>query len=132
MDFPVISAPGYNALAHSDAVLAVSGTINLESCILGVPNLMFYRLSPLTYFIGKHILKIDKKMKYFSMPNILADELIVPEIIQDALTPEILCEKALYLLENKARLRGSFKKVVSRLGPSGSIHKSAQAVLSFL
>lgn len=122
----------YNALAHSDIVLAASGTINLEACILGIPNLMFYKLSPLSYWIGKNILKIGKKMHFFSMPNLLADEMIVPEIIQNDLTPANLYNKARYLLDNKEKIKASFNKVISKLGPSGAIHKSAQAILSFL
>ena len=129
---PIIQDDTYNSLMHSDAVLAASGTINLEACILGAPNLMFYKLSPLTYWIGKNLLKIGKKMRFFSMPNIIADEKIIPEIIQKDVSPKNLFKHTLSLLENKNKIRSSFGKVLSRLGPSGAIRNSAQAILSFL
>ncbi len=60
----------YDILAAADLAICASGTINLEASILGIPNIMVYKLNPLTYFIGKHFLKIGDKLPFFSMTNL--------------------------------------------------------------
>ncbi len=74
----IIREDGYEALAYSDIALCACGTANLEAALLGTPLIAFYRLSPLTYYSGRKLMKI----KNFSIVNILAGQKIIPELIQ--------------------------------------------------
>ncbi|MBI5701499.1 lipid-A-disaccharide synthase [Candidatus Saganbacteria bacterium] len=119
----------YDVLNISDLALAASGTINLEASILGTQNIMIYKLNPLTYWIGKNILKIDKKMKYFSMPNILLDEKFIEEFVQDKAKPEAIAAASLNILKKKSKLYNN--KLLRLLGQRPVISKAAQAILNF-
>ena len=80
----VLAEDHYEAIATSDLVLSACGTANLEAALLETPLLAFYRISPLTYFFGRRLAKIDN----FSIVNILAGKRIIPELIQRDFTPE--------------------------------------------
>jgi lipid-A-disaccharide synthase len=69
----------YDLLVASDLAICASGTINLEAAILNVPNIMVYKLTFLSYLIGRYIFKIQDKLPYFSMPNYLLNENAIPE-----------------------------------------------------
>lgn len=129
-------SPGstYDALASSDLAICTSGTINLEASILDVPNIMVYKLSLLTYLIGKYLLKIDKKIKYFSMPNILLDEKIIPEFIMSDAEPKTIAAAAVGILNDRdkqAQMKSAFTRLRHVLGAPGAIHRAAQAILDF-
>lgn len=124
-----------DVLATSDLAICASGTINLEASLLGVPNIMVYKLAPLTYFIGKYILKIGEKLKYFSMPNMLLDEKVVPELVMKDANPETVALEALSILSNDSRrekMKASFDKLRIQLGSPGVIAQSAKAVAELL
>ncbi|OGB88983.1 lipid-A-disaccharide synthase [candidate division WOR-1 bacterium RIFCSPHIGHO2_01_FULL_53_15] len=118
----------YDALNASNLAICASGTINFEASILGIPNIMVYKLSPLTYFIGKYFLKIDKKIKFFSMPNILLDEAVIPELVMGDATPENILASARRLL-NSPHNDAEFTRLLSRLGAAGAIEKVARNLL---
>lgn len=124
----------YDLLAQSDLAICTSGTINLEASILGIPNIMVYKLSPLTYFLGKHILKIGEKLPYFSMPNLLLEEKVIPELVMKDAKPEKIAEEALAILKDTSRqqkMKKSFEKLKSNLGTPGVISRCAKAILNF-
>jgi len=124
-----------DALAYCDVNIAASGTIVLESAVVGAPVVMTYKLSPLTYFIGKYILKVTEKLPYYSMPNLLANERIVPELILKDATPNKVAKEALNLLQNKDardKMQKGFEKVRFLLGKPGAVNKVAKDVLSFV
>ncbi|KPJ69698.1 hypothetical protein AMJ44_02815 [candidate division WOR-1 bacterium DG_54_3] len=123
----------YEILSVSDLALCTSGTINLEASILGTPNIMVYKLSPLTYLVGKYILKIGEKLPFFSMPNLLLEEKVVPELVMDQANPEKIAAEAISILKSPARrekMKASFVKLKNKLGSPGVISKCAQAILS--
>lgn len=126
----IVEGLKYDLLSVSDLAIAASGTINLEASILGTPNIMVYTLNPLTCFIGKVFLKIDKKMKYFSMPNILLNDEIVPEFVQGRAKPEIIAKKSIEILKNKKPLEN--EKLLKALGISPVISNIAQTILNFI
>jgi len=129
----VVEDQTYDALFASDLALCASGTINLEASLLGVPNIMVYKLSPFTFFIGKHLLKIDQKLKYFSMPNLLLDSPVIPELVMSRANPSILAHEAVSLLSDTSRLskmKSSFSLLRSLLGQPGVVEKIAKAILS--
>jgi lipid-A-disaccharide synthase len=125
----------YDAINASNLAICTSGTINLEASILGVPNIMVYKLSPLTYFIGKHILHIDEKIKYFSMPNILLNKRVVPEFIMREATPERIARSAIAILEDRAKIlpmKAGFQELKAKLGGPGVVQRAAGTVLNFI
>ena len=75
-----------DVMSIADAILIASGTATLEATILQKPMVVAYKMASLTYAIYSRMLKA----KYISLPNLLADEQLVPEILQDDVQPEIL------------------------------------------
>lgn len=123
----------YDLLSASDLAICASGTINLEASILGTPNVMVYKLSPLTYFLGKYILKIGEKLTFFSMPNLLLEEKIIPELVMKEANPEKIAEESLSILKDNSRqekMRTSFVKLRSKLGEPGVISRCAKAIVT--
>ncbi|MFC1637700.1 lipid-A-disaccharide synthase [Candidatus Margulisiibacteriota bacterium] len=122
----------YDILGAADLAICTSGTINLEASILGTPNIMVYKLNPLTYFLGKYILKIGEKLPYFSMPNLLLEEKAIPELVMAEANPQRIAQEAIAILQNHARqekMRASFARLKTQLGSAGVISRCARAVL---
>lgn len=96
-DLPLSLLDGrsHEALAACDAVLIASGTATLEALLYKRPMVVAYRVAPLTYRILKRLVKSP----YISLPNLLAERLLVPELIQEAATPEALAQLLAPLLE---------------------------------
>lgn len=125
----------YEILSASDLAICTSGTINLEASILGIPNIMVYKLSFLTYWLGKYILKIGERLPYYSMPNLLLEEKVVPELVMEEANPERIAGEALSILKDKSRqekMKGSFEKLRTKLGSPGVIQRCARAILEFM
>lgn len=128
----IVEDHNYDVLNCSDLVIAASGTINLESSILGIPNIMVYKLSLLSYLIGKYILKIDKKISFFSMPNILLNEKVIPELIMSSSSPENIAAVALpFLTDPSVRKKtvDGLSRVKARLGSTGAISRCAATIV---
>ena len=70
------------ALYHARASIVASGTATVEAALLGNPFVVVYRVSPLTYEIARHVVKVP----YVAMPNLIAGKMVVPELIQNAFT----------------------------------------------
>lgn len=115
------------ALRIADLAISKTGTVLMECALFDVPAVAFYKTSWPTYFIGKQVVKV----KWLSMPNILADEELFPEFVQDAATPENLSVAALELLNNSARretVRKRLREIVASLGEPGAAQKAARFV----
>ena len=91
----LLDGQSHQALAACDAVLIASGTATLEALLYKRPMVVAYRLAPLTYWILKRLVKSP----YISLPNLLAERLLVPELIQDAATPDALAQTLAPLLD---------------------------------
>jgi lipid-A-disaccharide synthase len=123
----------YTVLAAADLVLAKSGTVNLETALLGIPQVVIYRVSPLTYWIGKHLLRFS--IPFMSAPNLVQMRQIVPELLQDQAQPQTIVKEALDLLTNpqrQARLQQDYQQMRLALGEPGVLHRAASAILSIL
>ncbi|NQU18511.1 MAG: lipid-A-disaccharide synthase [Candidatus Saganbacteria bacterium] len=124
----IIEDSSYNILNTSDLLITKSGTINIEACVLNVPNIMMYEVSPLTYFIAEKILKI-KVPPFFSLPNLIAKENIIPEFVQKNVVPKKMAEECIKILKNPQDLKIRMQKVTAALGSPGATKKIAQAIL---
>ena len=98
------SRDNYSAIKAADLVIAKSGTVNLETALMGVPQIVFYRLNSFSSFVVKHLLKVNLP-KFISPVNLMLRRKVVPEYIQDEANAENLSKKALeILLETKKDL----------------------------
>ena len=128
-DLPVTLLDGrsHQALAACDAVLIASGTATLEALLYKRPMVVAYRLAPLTYWILKRMVKSP----YVSLPNLLAQRLLVPELLQDAATSEALAQTVAPLISNGAQQTESFDQIHRTLRRDAS-NQAAEAVLALL
>ncbi|MDF1535054.1 MAG: lipid-A-disaccharide synthase [bacterium] len=97
----IIDGRSREALVLSDLALVASGTATLEAFLLGVPQVVAYRMARLTYHIAKRLFKLPR----FSLPNIVAGREVVTELLQDEVTPERLAATALNLIGNEEARR---------------------------
>lgn len=79
-----VNRDAYGSLHHSRAGIVASGTATVEAAMIGTPFVMVYRVTPLTYLLGKHTVKVP----YFAMVNLIVGEGIVPELVQNNYTAE--------------------------------------------
>ncbi len=119
------------ALAQADVAIASTGTVTMECAFFGVPTVTLYKTSWSTYQIARRIVKV----KWLTMPNILADEEIYPEFVQGAATPDHIAGAALELLQNEPRriqIKKRLAEVVSSLGGPGATTRAATAIIRLL
>ena len=115
-------------LSAADVALTASGTATVQAALHDTPMVIVYRLSPLTYRIGRRLVKLDS----VGMVNLIAEDKIVPELIQDAFTPEAVAREAVSMLTDSARavrIREGLARVRQRLGGSGASRRAARAIL---
>ena len=89
LDMHLIEGNARQAMIAADATLLASGTAALEAMLCKSPMVVGYKMKPLTYCLAKRLVKT----KYISLPNLLADEMLVPEMIQEECNPTALAEK---------------------------------------
>ena len=132
LDIRVISEDRYAMMAACDAAVAASGTVLLELAILDVPTVATYRLSPMTYRLGRLLIR---GLKYFSLVNLIGDRVIIPELLQDAVTPERIANELKPLITDSAAreaMLAGFKEVRERLGGPGASKRAAGVALNLL
>lgn len=97
----VVETDGTNARAASDFAWVASGTATLETALLGVPMLILYKTSWVTYQIGRRLVNLPN----IGLPNIVAGRKIVPELLQDGATPESILHETLLHMRDEAVLQ---------------------------
>lgn len=120
-DLRILDGNAHAAMIASDAVLLASGTAALEAMLAKRPMAVAYRIAPLTHFIVKTLGMLRTDL--YSLPNILAGHLIVPELMQDACKPEALATALLPFLRARAappELLGEFHRLHESLHGGGS------------
>lgn len=117
-----------DVLAASDVVVTASGTATVQAALHGRPMVIVYRLSPMTYRMGRAFVKVGT----YGMVNLIAGRPVVPELIQDAFTAPAVAREAVSLLTDTARadaMRRDLADVRARLGGPGGSRRAAEAVL---
>jgi lipid-A-disaccharide synthase len=124
-----------SSLLHARAAAVASGTSTLEAALIGTPFTMVYRVAPLTWSLGRRLVKVDR----FAMVNLIAERDVVPELVQGEFTPQRVCAELRRLIpqgEVRDTMIASFGEVRRRLRPSGpggtASERAAQAVLALL
>ncbi len=128
----VVEGRTWDAMAYSDLALAASGTVTVEAALLGIPMVTFYRVSPVSWRLGRRLVDVP----FFSMVNLVAGRAVVPELIQNEMNGERLAMEAEMLLKDPARrerMRADLAEVAGRLGAEPDpIQRAARIVKQVL
>ncbi len=101
-DYPnveLVKGKTYDLLLQADAALVTSGTATLETALLGIPEVVCYKGSAVSYMIAKRLIKV----KYIALVNLIMDKQVVKELIQDDLNTENLRKELNEILNNESR-----------------------------
>lgn len=121
----------YDAINACDAVLTSSGTATLEIALLGVPMVITYKVSPLSYAIMSRLIRIPD----IGLANIVAGHRVVQEYVQDAATPQALANEIDRLLDDETYaqgVRGELQRVRRLIGEENGTDKLADVVEEML
>ena len=125
--FRLIKDKSYDFMNICDLLLVNSGTASLEISILGKPMVIIYKLSLLSWLVGKMLIRIP----HFGLVNIVKGEKIVPEFLQFEATPSRIAKEALNILADENRIKTmqkGFSEVKTKLGKEGASERTARAI----
>jgi len=131
VEVSMVDAFRYNVRSAMDFALVKSGTSTLETAILGCPMVVVYKVSFIAWIIGKSVVKLP----YIGLVNIIAGEMLVPELLQNEATPMNIAEKTIEMLQDEKRLDGvryALQKVTEKLGGPGASRCAAENVLEVI
>jgi len=127
----LVQGQTYRAIKAADLVLVASGTATLEAAILDKPMVILYQVSPLSYWIGKAMVKLP----WIGLVNIVAGKRVAPELLQEAARGERIAAEALKILEGesyrKEMLQG-LAEVRAKLGTPGAAERVARMALEMV
>ena len=120
----------YEVLKASDGAVVASGTATLQAALTDAPMVVVYKVSPLTYRIGKRLIKL----KNISMVNIVAGKGVVEEYIQEDVTPEKIADGVMRLFDEAERKRilRDFSRVREAMGDKGTSERIAKSICDFI
>jgi lipid-A-disaccharide synthase len=127
----MVSGATHAVLGACDAAVVASGTATVEAALLGAPMVVVYRLSALTYHLGRRLVRVP----HYAMANLIAGQRLVPELIQSEFTAARVASEATRLLEDeavRARMKEGLDEVRARLGAPGASARAAEEVREFL
>ena len=123
----MVTGRNYDVMNCSDLLIMASGSSTLEAGLFTVPMVIIYRIHPLTYFLAKFITNIT----HFGLINIVAEEEVVPELLNEQVTPERIAAEALKVLkdpEQARAVRDRLQKVRASLGEPGVVKRIARSM----
>jgi lipid-A-disaccharide synthase len=129
--FRILTEDSRDILANSDFAFVKSGTSSLEAALVGIPFLITYKISPLSWYVGS--LLIHSSMK--GLVNLIAQEMIVPELYQKDAKPSELARMAMEYLEKPekgAAMRAQLAGIRERLGERSASETAAATISSYL
>jgi len=122
----------YPLLAAADLGVLSSGTATLEAAISGLPVVVVYRISRPSAFVYRRLRNKESRGREVSiaLPNLIAGQKILPELLQNDLTPDNLTDKMKELLKENARaaIKAEYEKIRKQLGPPGVMERAARVV----
>jgi len=121
-----IEGEAWDAIAYCDVALAASGTVTIEAALLGAPMVTFYRVTGVSWAIGKLLVDVP----FYSMVNLIAEKEVVPELMQNEMTGERIAAETVRLLDNTAE-RGKMKEELARVSGllSGTANVGVDAII---
>lgn len=121
----------YQILHVATAAIVVSGSATLETAIIGTPQIIVYKTNPITFWIGKNLVKL----KFIGLPNIIMDRAIVPEILQENMTPAAIrdvLDKILYDKKYRQKNMDDYKELAVKLGGPGASKRTATLINRYM
>lgn len=128
----ILSGRTYDILKYADAAAINSGTASLEAVLTGTPQVVGWNTSALTFFVIRHILNVEKHIRYISLGNLCMDKPVFRELLQDDLDADSLYGELDRLLNDKAYRDAMLKDyacIRESLGGSGASRKVARAMI---
>jgi len=130
-DFNVIDDPVGNIFRQCKLVVAASGTVTLEAAISGTPLVIVYKVSPISYWLGKILIRV----KHIGLANLIAGREVVPELLQKAASSKNIADTVSRMLSDEAgltRLKNDLYGIKAALGSPGASDRVADIALSML
>lgn len=127
----VVEGKTYEALMAADLAVVASGTATLETAILGKPMVIAYRVSPLSYWVGRAMVKVD----WVGLVNIVAGRKVVPELLQGEARGERIAAEVLRILDDepyRKEMLGGLAEVREKLGTPGAAERVARMALEMI
>lgn len=127
----LIRGATYDAVAAADAAVVVSGTATLETALLGTPLIVIYKVSALSYLIGRMLISVD----HIGLVNIVAGKTVAPELIQHEANPERIAAEVLAILgddDRRKAIREELSRIREKLGSPGAAQRAACLALELL
>ncbi|MCB0584285.1 MAG: lipid-A-disaccharide synthase [Phaeodactylibacter sp.] len=125
-----VSDETYALLRHAEAALATSGTATLETALFGVPQVVCYRGSWLSYLIARRLVNVE----FIALANLIAGKEVVRELIQSDYHAENLKEelRKLFQPEQRQRIREGYRLIRERLGEPGASQRAARLIVKYI
>lgn len=122
----IIKNKTYDVLKNAEAALVCSGTATLETALIGCHQVVCYKFSKISYWIGKMVVKV----KYISLVNLILNKPLVKELIQNELTIENISKELNYILseEGKNKLNSGYKELKKIVGEAGASERAAKLI----
>jgi lipid-A-disaccharide synthase len=127
----IVEGKAFEVMKAADLLLIASGTATLEGAIAGCPMVIIYRLSPLSYVIGRMLIKV----KCIGLANIVVGRRVVPELIQGEVTPQRIALEAKQILQDRAgrqEIKDEFRRITDKLGGKGASRRVARIALQMM
>lgn len=128
----IIDGKTSDAIAAADLAITKSGTVNLEIALLNIPQVVIYRIHPLTAWLGR---KIGFDVPLMSPPNLVLNRELVPELQQEAVTAENITTEAIKLLSNpnaRQKIHAGYQQMRSLLGTVGVCDRAAREIINLV
>ncbi len=119
----------YSLLQRAEVALVTSGTATLETALFGVPQVVCYKGNPLSYALGKRLVKV----KYISLVNLILDRPLVKELIQEDFTEQNLLEELRLLFDEsyQKKIHKGYQELKTILGSGGASRRTAELILKY-
>jgi len=127
----IVKGYQYEVMAQAEAVLLASGTVTLEAAIVGTPMVVAYKMGRFSFWLAKRLVKVP----YVSLVNLVANDALVPELLQKEATPENLASHLSRYLDDPLyarRIRERLAEVKKKLGPPGAAWRAAELAARYL
>lgn len=126
-NFPFFPGSYRQACRSAHLACITSGTATLEAALLGLPHVLCYATDSLTYRLARYLIRCP----YIGLPNLVAGQEIVPELIQSGLTPQRLTSELIKRWDGSERVKmqGNLSELAKKLGGGGALQHMAQVIL---